>query len=110
MEAQALEIASWGENVYVKIPVTNTCGDSCIEMMERLVNAGVKVNVTAITTVAQLESVIPRLSDSVPAYVSVFAGRIADCGVDPLPTMRRAIELIASKPKAELIWASPEKF
>ena len=109
MESQAMMIASWGSNVYVKIPITNTRAKSTVALIERLSNAGVKVNVTAIMTLAQVEEVLPALKNSKGAYVSVFAGRIADTGRDPLPIMRRAMQLLQSYPEVELIWASPRE-
>lgn len=109
MEAQALEIASWGNNVYVKIPITNTKGQTAVPLIERLSKANVKVNVTAIMTVAQVAEVIPALSKGPAGCVSVFAGRIADAGVDPEPIMREAMNLLAGYPALELIWASPRE-
>ena len=109
MESQARMIASWGSNVYVKIPITNTRSQSTVELIERLSNAGVKVNVTAIMTLAQVEQVLPALKNSKGAYVSVFAGRVADTGRDPLPIMRRAMQLLQDYPEVELIWASPRE-
>ncbi|MDX2079453.1 MAG: transaldolase [Terrimicrobiaceae bacterium] len=109
MERQARKIASWGENVYVKIPITNTKGESAVPLVERLSQAGVKTNVTAMMTLAQTEAVLPALANSPGAYVSIFAGRIADTGIDPLPVMKAAMERLASYPKVELIWASPRE-
>ncbi|CAN5351138.1 transaldolase [soil metagenome] len=109
MERQALDIAQWGENVYVKIPVTNTRRESTCDLIGRLVEQGVKVNVTALTTAEQVGAVATVLRADVPSYVSVFAGRIADTGRDPVPIMRRALELLAPNPLAELIWASPRE-
>ena len=109
MERQADEIASWGLNVYVKIPVTNTRGEPAFELIERLTKKGVKVNVTAIMTPAQVETVVNRLNPEVASYVSVFAGRIADTGRDPVPLMSAAVDLVSANPKAELIWASPRE-
>jgi transaldolase len=109
MEDQALEIASWGDNVYVKIPISNTQGKSAAPLIKRLTSKKVKVNVTAITLIDQVEEVLPNLQAGVPAYVSVFAGRIADCGVDPLPVMKKTLELLAAHPHVELIWASPRE-
>jgi len=109
MKFEALEIASWGDNVYVKIPITNTRGDSSVPLIASLCASGVKVNVTAITLLSQVEAVLPCLRPDTASYVSVFAGRIADCGVDPLPTMQRALELVCRRPNAELIWASPRE-
>jgi transaldolase len=109
MERQALEIASWGDNVYVKIPVTNTRGDPSYALVRRLAHRGVKVNVTAIMTLAQVRDAVASLSPETPGYVSVLAGRIADTGVDPVPIMAAAVQLLKPNPKAELIWASPRE-
>lgn len=109
MERQAHEIAAWGSNVYVKIPVTNTRREPCYELVKRLTSRGVKVNVTALMTLAQVRNVVDVLDGTVPSYVSVFAGRIADTGYDPLPLMAAAVEMLRIKPAAELIWASPRE-
>lgn len=109
MEAQAREIASWGDNVYVKIPVTNTRGDFAGPLIATLSHAGVKLNVTAIMTLEQVKRVGEALSEKVPAVVSVFAGRIADTGRDPVPHMSEALKILQSRPKAELLWASPRE-
>lgn len=109
MEWQAKEIASWGKNVYVKIPITNTKRESSVPLIQRLSEAGVKVNVTAMMTVAQVKAVLPALKKSPGAYVSVFAGRIADSGRDPLPIMRKVVLLLKKNKKVELIWASPRE-
>jgi transaldolase len=109
MERQALRIAAWGDNVYVKIPVTNTRGDPSYSLVRRLVSQGVKVNVTAITTLSQVRDAVASLNPEVPGYVSVMAGRIADTGVDPVPLMAAAVHLLETNPKAELIWASPRE-
>ena len=109
MERQALEIASWGENVYVKIPITNTKGETCYSLVKRLVAHQVKVNVTAIMTLEQVQNVVDVLDPEVPSYVSVFAGRVADTAVDPVPLMAEAVLILKSKPAAELIWASPRE-
>ncbi len=109
MERQALDIASWGENIYVKIPITNTKGESCVPLITTLSEKEVKVNVTAMFTVQQVQSVIPGLSKGPGSYVSVFAGRIADAGLDPLPIMREVLGLIKDYPDIELIWASPRE-
>lgn len=106
MEKQALAIASWGANVYVKIPVINTQGEFTGPIIRRLAAKGVKLNVTAIFTLEQVRAVVDCLEAEVPSYVSVFAGRIADTGVDPLPTMIESVRLLRAKPAAELIWAS----
>lgn len=109
MERQALEIASWGTNVSVKIPVTNTRKEFSGLLIERLSNAGVALNVTALTTLEQVRNVTARLAPNVPAIISVFAGRIADTGRDPAPLMAEAVKIMCAKPKAELIWASPRE-
>jgi transaldolase len=109
MEAQALEIASWGENIYVKIPITNTRGQSSAGLIERLSRKQVKVNVTAMMTLEQVKEVIPALSQGPGGCVSLFAGRIADAGVDPEPIMIDALKLLANDPALELIWASPRE-
>jgi transaldolase len=109
MEQQALQISSWGENVYVKIPVTNTNGDPSERVVRRLAERGVKVNVTALMTPAQVRDVVEWLAGGPACYVSVFAGRIADSGRDPVPLMAEALELVRAHPRAELIWASPRE-
>ena len=109
MERQALEIASWGPNVNVKIPVTNTKGEFSGPLIERLTREGVVVNVTALLTLEQVEAVTACLADSTPAIVSVFAGRLADTGRDPIPVMAEAVEILKAKPNVELIWASPRE-
>lgn len=109
MEQQALEIASWGKNVNVKIPVTNTKGEFCGPLVERLSKAGVQVNVTAVMTLDQVQRITDRLSPGTPAIISVFAGRIADTGRDPMPLMADSVRVMKAKPKAELIWASPRE-
>lgn len=109
MEAQALEIASWGPNVNVKIPVTNTRGEFSGTLVERLSSAGVALNVTALLTLDQVRRVTECLAAHTPAIVSVFAGRIADTGRDPVPLMAEAVRILSRKPKAELIWASPRE-
>ena len=109
MERQAIEIASWGENVYVKLPITNTKGEYCYNLVERLVAKKVKVNVTAIMTLEQVKNVLDKLDPNVPSYISVFAGRMADTGVDPLPIMESAVQMMSLNKNAELIWASPRE-
>lgn len=109
MERQALEIASWGENVYVKIPITNTKQETCYALVKKLAVQKVKLNVTAIMTLTQVRDVVASLAPNVPSYVSVFAGRIADTGRDPLPLMAAAVEQLKVAPAAELIWASPRE-
>jgi transaldolase len=109
MQAQARRIASWGENVYVKIPVTNTQGESSIPLIRALAKAGVKQNITALMTVAQVRDVSTALVSGPPACVSVFAGRVADTGRDPVPMMAAAVQLLRMYPHVELIWASPRE-
>jgi len=109
MKRQAHEIASWGKNVYVKIPITNTKGEKAAPLVHELSAAGIKLNVTAILTLEQVKDVIDALSPDTPAVVSVFAGRIADTGVDPVPLMKEALNICKAKPKAELLWASPRE-
>jgi len=109
MERQAREIGTWGDNVYIKIPITNTLGDSAVPLMRRLAAAGLKVNATAMFTLSQVEAVVAALGDGPPAYASVFAGRIADSGRDPVPVMQGALDLLGAAPRIELIWASPRE-
>jgi len=109
MERQALEISSWGENVYVKIPVTNTRREPSYDLLRRLARAGVKVNVTALMTLDQVRDVSVALVGGPPSCVSVFAGRIADTGRDPVPLMAAAVELLRPYPHLELLWASPRE-
>jgi transaldolase len=109
MEDQAREIASWGDNVYVKIPVTNTKGDFSGPLIATLSRAGIKLNVTAVFTHEQIGKIGAALAEETPAVVSVFAGRIADTGRDPVPHMRGALALLKDRPKAELLWASPRE-
>jgi transaldolase len=109
MERQALEIASWGENVYVKVPVTNTKGKPCDLLLRRLAQAGVKLNVTALMTLDQVRRVSDCLAEGPSCNISVFAGRIADTGRDPMPLMAAAVELLRPYPNIELIWASPRE-
>ena len=109
MERQALEIASWGDNVYVKIPITNTKQETCYGLVKRLADQKVKLNVTALMTLDQVRNVVASLNPNIPSYVSVFAGRIADTGYDPVPLMTTAVEILKVAPAAELIWASPRE-
>jgi transaldolase len=109
MEVQARRIASWGQNVYVKIPVTNTQGESSIPLIRILAKVGVKQNVTALMTLAQVRDVSAALASGPAACVSVFAGRIADTGRDPVPLMAAAVQILAMYPHIELIWASPRE-
>jgi len=106
MKRQALKIASWGNNVYVKIPVTNSRGEPSTPLIRSLPAAGVKLNITALLTLTQVKEVAAALNPEIPSVVSVFAGRIADAGVDPMPIMRKSRELLVNQPKAELLWAS----
>lgn len=109
METQAREIASWGANVNVKIPITNTRGEFAGPLVERLSKSGVSINVTALMQLEQVEKITAYLEGSVTAFVSVFAGRIADTGRDPIPIMTEAVACLAQKPSAKLIWASPRE-
>jgi transaldolase len=109
MERQAHEIASWGAQVYVKIPVTNTRGEPAYGLVRRLSKAGVKLNVTALMTLAQVRDVSTALIGNISSYISVFAGRIADTGRDPVPLMAAAVEMLRPYPEQELIWASPRE-
>jgi transaldolase len=109
MEAQAREISSWGSNVYVKVPVSNTRGAFAGELISRLAGTGIKLNVTALMTPAQVEQVAERLAANVPSCVSLFAGRVADTGRDPRPMIRESVAILHRLPQAELIWASPRE-
>lgn len=109
MERQARRIASWGANVYTKIPVTNTRGESTAGLVRRLAQAGVKLNITAILTLDQVREVTAALAGGAASCVSVFAGRIADTGRDPVPLMAEAVRLLESHPQIELIWTSPRE-
>jgi transaldolase len=109
MERQAHLINSWGPNVYVKIPVTNTRRESACPLIDKLSHAGIKLNVTAILTLRQVEEVVSALEGGAASYVSVFAGRIADTGVDPMPIMAQAVDMLRPHPQMELIWASPRE-
>lgn len=106
MRRQALKIRDWQDNVYVKIPVTNTLGESAVDLIKELAAEGVKMNVTALLTLSQVEAVATALTREVPAVVSVFAGRIADTGIDPTPVMKESLEILRNLPAAELLWAS----
>jgi transaldolase len=106
MRRQALKIHAWQDNVYVKIPITNTRGESSVPLIQQLAGEGVKLNVTALLTSRQVKAAASALNPSVPAVVSVFAGRIGDTGVDPLPIMKKSLEILRGLPKAELLWAS----
>jgi transaldolase len=109
MGRQAREIASWGENVYVKIPITNTRGESSAALARALSSDGIKINVTAVMTLEQVDEVVCAVAHGAPSCISVFAGRIADTGRDPVPHMAKAVEAVARAPRAELVWASPRE-
>ncbi|TAK74928.1 MAG: transaldolase [Gammaproteobacteria bacterium] len=109
MLSQALLIANWGENVYVKIPVTNTLGEPSYDLIRQLASMGVKQNVTALMTLSQVEEVTKALAHGPSAFISVFAGRIADTGRDPMPLMREALDIMRLHRHLELIWASPRE-
>ena len=109
MERQAREIAQWGENVYVKIPVTNTRREPAYDLVRRLAHEGVKLNITAILTLDQVRCVGEAVRGGAASCVSVFAGRIADTGRDPVPLMAEAVDILRDAPQAELIWASPRE-
>ncbi len=109
METQAHEIASWGPNVNVKIPVMNTRRKFTGPLISRLSQSGVVVNVTALMTLDQVQRVTDCLAEATPAIISVFAGRIADTGRDPVPIMAQAVQIMRAKPRSELIWASPRE-
>ncbi len=109
MERQALKISAWGENVYVKIPVTNTKGEPTGELLRRLSRSGVKVNVTALMSAPQVETVVESINDATAAFVSVFAGRVADSGRDPIPILVDCLAVLRDLPLVELIWASPRE-
>jgi transaldolase len=106
MRRQALKMHQWQENIYVKIPITNTRGESSIPLLEQLAREGVKLNITAVLTPRQVKAVAAALDPTVPAIVSVLAGRIADTGVDPIPIMTKSVKIVSDLPKAELLWAS----
>jgi transaldolase len=106
MGRQARAMGKWQENVYVKIPITNTRGDSALPLIEELSAEGIKLNVTAILTPKQVEGVAKSVQREVPSMVSVFAGRIADTGIDPVPLMKESLQVLRELPKAELLWAS----
>lgn len=106
MKRQALKIAGWGRNVYVKIPITNSRSETAIPLIRELSAKGVQLNITAIMTLEQVRAVAAALDPKVPSVVSIFAGRIADTGVDPMPLMRESLKILAGQPKAQLLWAS----
>lgn len=109
MERQAKIISRWGDNVYVKIPITNTKGESSVNLICRLVHAGVRVNATALLALDQVRDVVRVMADGPSCYISIFAGRIADTGVDPVPMMAAAVEMLRPYENVELIWASPRE-
>jgi transaldolase len=109
MERQARLIATWGPNVYVKIPVTNTKREPAFDLIDRLSHEGIRLNITAILTLEQVRNVVAALAGGAPSNVSVFAGRIADTGRDPVPLMAKAVEMVSVHPGMELIWASPRE-
>ena len=109
MERQAMEITSWADNVYVKIPITNTKKETSKELIKRLAGRKVKLNITAIMTLDQVKTVLSVLDNKVPSIISVFAGRIADTGEDPIPLMKECLKEIKINPKSELLWASPRE-
>ena len=106
MRRQALEIATWADNVYVKIPISNTKNESTLDLVNELSDKGVKLNITAIMTMKQVEGVVNALNNDVPAFISIFAGRIADTGRDPMPLVKDAVNLAKEKPMSEILWAS----
>ena len=109
MERQALEIAGWGKNVYVKIPVMNTKRQASYDLVQKLSQAGVQLNITAMMTLEQVNKVTEAVQGGASCFVSVFAGRVADTGIDPVPMMQEALELLENAPNAELLWASPRE-
>jgi len=109
MEKQARIIATWGENVFVKIPVTNTRKEPAYALIQQLADAGIKLNITAVMPLEQVAAIIPTLKNSPESYISVFAGRIADTGVDPVPFMAQAVEMLRPYPNIKLLWASPRE-
>ncbi len=109
MRRQAMRISGWGANVYVKVPVTTTGGESMAPLVRELSSAGVQLNVTALFTPRQVRDITDAVKDGAPSFISVFAGRIADAGVDPVPIMRESLEIMRAAPRSELIWASPRE-
>lgn len=109
MEKEAREISSWGKNVYVKIPITNTKGDSSVDIIRKLSKEGLKLNITAILTVDQVRVVAKAVSPKTKTIVSVFAGRVADTGVDPIPLMKESVRILKPNKNAQLLWASPRE-
>jgi transaldolase len=106
MRRQALKMRDWQENVYVKIPVTNTRGESAVDLVRELAADGVKLNITALLTLSQVTAVAASLANDIPAVISIFAGRIADTGTDPLPIMKESLEILRGRPTVEVLWAS----
>ena len=109
MERQAVEIADWGRNVYVKIPVMNTKRKTSYDLVRKLSQAGVQLNITAIMTLEQVRKVAEAVQGGSSCFVSVFAGRVADTGVDPIPMMQESLQILKTTPNAELLWASPRE-
>jgi transaldolase len=109
MERQAREIAAWGSNVYVKIPISNTAGQPTTGLLHRLSADGLRVNVTAVMTMCQVASAVEALAGGAPSNISIFAGRIADTGRDPVPIVREAVSMASAEPSIEVIWASPRE-
>jgi transaldolase len=109
MARQARKISTWGKNIRVKIPITNTRRESAVPLCERLAQEGIQLNVTALFTLEQVQAVVEAVRGGAPTYVSVFAGRIADTGVDPVPLMAEAVHRLTAAPNTELIWASPRE-
>lgn len=109
MKRQALKISKWADNVYVKIPITNTRKESTCSLIKELSDSGVKLNITAVMTLKQVQEVVSSLNSEVSSYISVFAGRIADTGIDPIDLMKEAVDIAKLKSKAEIIWASPRE-
>lgn len=109
MERQARKIASWGNNVYVKIPVTNTKGKFTGPIIKNLATSGIKLNITAVFTTEQVQSIIENLSEEIPSIISIFAGRIANAGVDPMPIIKESVDLTKKLSRCEILWASPRE-
>ena len=109
MERQARQIASWADNVYVKIPVTNTRREPMYDLVQRLSAEGIRINITALCTLEQVKKACAALRGGAPSYISIFAGRVADTGRDPLPVMRSALDMMRPQPQIELVWASPRE-
>jgi transaldolase len=109
MDRQARKLAAWGDNVYVKIPVSTTSGETTLDLVRELSRDGLKINITAILTLDQVRGVTNAVSSRTPAICSIFAGRIADTGIDPMPIMREAVRICATKPELRVLWASPRE-